>query len=569
MTPIEKDKLEALCKKWKLSELGISKGIYMADDNTGITMNLRGDVPVVGVTIAGTLHTEGHGNLKVPDLQAEADQIMKSKTIPKSKSPAIEQKGSNPISGGINKAPESRLGTETVKDTKPGNETMKGAIPSESKLGTGDTPAKKGTTTAICQSCNCTITGTIDIFRKIQDEYGVIYCQKCSEDADGKHDTKEEPSKASADQKVAGNVPATPAKPEAKTLKVPMCSDCGIEVPHKEALDCVTNEEKVRCGDCREKHYEKEHQETKDAKDAKAEEHKARPEEPKTPVIRQPDARIPVQAHTPQGSIIKGFQPSLKEIGKIKIGGKGEERAKAGGGTFRLPVKFDHFEIVSLVRDEKGDLIRDPIMDSLGEIPQSLDIMLLFNDPTLNFTSRYNQYQGGKCLCQGDGVTARQVDGAQVECNPDTCPQFTQKKCKPNGILSVILTKSPRLGGVYKFRTTSFYSIRSILSSLFFLSNLTGGVLAMIPLKLTVSPMQVQPKDTAKPQTIFVVNIEFSGTAPELLQKTFDVQKYQSAMRENIIKLESTARAVLTAPESKEEIKDIEAEFYPEKQEAK
>jgi len=86
----------------------------------------------------------------------------------------------------------------------------------------------------------------------------------------------------------------------------------------------------------------------------------------------------------------------------------------------------------------------------------------------------------------------------------------------------------------------------------------------MIPLKLTVSPMQVQPKESAKPQTIYVVNIEFSGTASELLQKTFDVQKYQSAMRENIIRLESTARASLTAPETKEEIKEIEAEFYPE-----
>jgi hypothetical protein len=40
-------------------------------------------------------------------------------------------------------------------------------------------------------------------------------------------------------------------------------------------------------------------------------------------------------------------------------------------------------------------------------------------------------------------------------------------------------------------------------------------------------------------------------------------------MRESIVKLEGTARKVLTAPESKDEIKEIEAEFYPEKQEAK
>lgn len=515
MTPIEKDKLEALCNKYGLSELGISKGIYMADDNSGITINLRGDVPLVGITIAGTLHTEGHGNRKVHDIQAEINNIMKSK---KSRSPVSEQV-------------QSAVVTPQTKDA---------IFP---KLGTGDTPAK-GTTTGTCSACSCKISGTLDEFTKIQDKFGTIYCLLCIENADG----KPQPVKPSEPkQDVKPGIPSTPVKP----VVIRACKTCGIELSGARALECYQKDKPFTCEECESTQEE------------------AAPIKPlPTTPARQPDARIPVQAYTPQGSIIKGFQPSLKEIGKIKIGGKGEERQKAGGGTFRIPVKFDHFEIVSLMRDEKGDFVRDPVMDSLGEKPQSLDIMLLFNDPTLNFVTRYNQYQGGKCLCQGDGVAARLVDGAQVECNPDTCPQFTSKppKCKPNGILSVILTKSPRLGGVYKFRTTSFNSIRSILSSMFFLSNLTGGVLAMIPLKLTVSPMQVQPKDSAKPQTIYVVNLEFAGTAPELLQKTFEVQKYQSAMRENIIKLESTARAVLTAPESKEEIKEIEAEFYHEQQ---
>lgn len=532
-------KVKALLIKKGYKESDMTKNWFFIEDGSDRAADLRKDAPIIGILISGNIVTSGHGNLKVEDDITEVEAIMKSKTIPTPKSPATDlsappkadAQGSNPASGGIDKGTQSRQMSEP---TKP--------IPSESKLSAGDppiTPIKKGTTTAICQSCKCEITGTIDIFRQIQDEYGVIYCQKCSEKADGKVEVKEEPPKASA-------------KSEPK-MPVKTCKSCGLELSGARALECFQKDKAFTCEECE--------------------------SEPQVPEVtkqqipaRQPDARIPAQTYTPQGNIIKGFQPSLKEIGKIKIGGKGEERAKAGGGTFRLPVKFDHFEIVSLMRDENGDFIKDPVMQTLGESPKELDIFLLFNDPTLNFVSRYNQYQGGKCLCQGDGVKATvsipDKNGNKIiDCDPNTCPQFAQKKCKPNGILSVILTKSPRLGGVYKFRTTSFNSIRSILSSLFFLSNLTGGVLAMIPLKLTVSPMQVQPKDSTKPQTIFVVNIEFSGTAPELLQKTFDVQKYQSAMRENIIRLESTARAILTAPESKEEINEIEAEFYPKQTE--
>ncbi|KCZ71622.1 hypothetical protein ANME2D_02357 [Candidatus Methanoperedens nitroreducens] len=278
----------------------------------------------------------------------------------------------------------------------------------------------------------------------------------------------------------------------------------------------------------------------------------------------KPDARLPVRTYTPQGSMIKGFIPQLKEIGKIKIGRKGAMKESSGGKQFRLPEKFDHFEVVSVLRDEKGDFIPDQIMQALGENPKSLDIMLLYNDPTLNFVTRYNYYRGGKCLCQGDGQQAKNIDGDTIECNPDACQDFQQKKCKPNGILSAILTQSPRLGGVYKFRTTSYNSIKSILSSLFFLRSLTGGVLAMIPLKLTVSPMTVQPKDSPTTQTIYVVNVEFDGTAQQLLQTTVEVSKYQGAMRAQIIELENTARLALAAPESEMEIRDIEAEYYPE-----
>lgn len=372
--------------------------------------------------------------------------------------------------------------------------------------------------------------------------------------------------------------PDTP-KPEKKYF----CSECRKPTNKTQAEKSFAEYIKTLCSDCYNKagnaKYQAEKESAQDPQVSKPSEQIEKIEEPKKDirlpdvVNRQqhpakPDAMLPVRSYSPQGSIVKGFVPRLAEIGKIKIGRKGTNTTQSG---FRLPEKFDHFEVVSILKDEHGNFIPDPIMAELGENPKSLEVMLLYNDPTLNFTTRYNEYKGGKCQCQGDGQTAHTIDGNEIACNPETCAKFKDKKCKLNGILSVILTKSPRLGGVYKFRTTSFNSVRSILSSLFFIRSLTGGVLAMIPLKMTVSPMQVQPVGIAKAQTIYVVNLEFAGTAQDLLKKTVEVSQYQQIMRAQIQELEATAKLSLKEAESKEEIDDAVAEFYVEtaQQEAK
>lgn len=338
------------------------------------------------------------------------------------------------------------------------------------------------------------------------------------------------------------------------------CRECGKLMDRVQAAKSYAAHDVVLCVDCRELTKPAPKPESKIIEEPKVKEVEViQPDKTE----HKPDARIPVRMTIPQGNYIKGLVPMMKEIGKIKIGSKGEAKTSQKGTQYRPPVKFDHFEIVSVMRDEHGNLISDPVMKELGENPKELEIYLLYNDETLNFTTRYNEYKGGKCQCSGDGVKAHILNGDEIECNPEACKVFKEKRCKPNGILSVILTKSPRLGGVYKFRTTSYNSIRSILSSLFFIKSLTGGVLAMIPLKLTVSPMTVQPKDSATTQTIYVVNVEFAGTVQQLLEKTVEVSKYQSMMRGQIRELETKARIALTAPETEEEIKEIEAEWYP------
>lgn len=285
-------------------------------------------------------------------------------------------------------------------------------------------------------------------------------------------------------------------------------------------------------------------------------------------VIHNPAAPLP-PAFQPQGMMIMDIQPGLAEIGAIKIGGKGEERKGQSGQPYRLPMKYDHFVIRTKQKDDKGDYIIDPIMKEWGfsgtvdEGPVELDIFLLYNDPTANFLTSYRQYKGGKCLCSGNGIEAVQADGTKIQCNPKSCPISISKQCKPNGILSVVLKDAPTLGGVYKFRTTSFNSIRHILSSMFFIQSATGGFLANIPLKMTLSPKSVNPIGSPTAQTIYIVNLEFPGNVEELHKTTLELVKGRASMQQEILAIEAQARLAICEPESGEEIQEIESEFYP------
>lgn len=297
-------------------------------------------------------------------------------------------------------------------------------------------------------------------------------------------------------------------------------------------------------------------------------------------IIHNPAAPTPAPFQ-PHGMMIMDIQPGLAEVGAVKIGGKGEERkSQKSGQPFRLPVKYDHFVILTKIKDDVGNFIVDPIMkkwgfengarnSSFGDIPdgpKELDIYLLYDEPTSNFMTSYKQYKGGKCLCSGNGIEATKDDGTKIQCNTETCTFFKSKACKPNGILSVILNDAPTLGGVYKFRTTSFNSIRQILSSLFFIRDATGGHLANIPLKMTLTPRIVNPIGSPTAQTVYLVNIVFPGNIDDLHKKTIELAKERATMRKEILAIEAQARLAICESETTEEIQDVEAEFYPEKE---
>jgi hypothetical protein len=294
----------------------------------------------------------------------------------------------------------------------------------------------------------------------------------------------------------------------------------------------------------------------------------------------------------PKAMMIKNLCPGLQEVGKIKIGNKGKVRQSGGGKEWQPPQKLDHFLITTLERGADGNYVVDRrLQDKFGgEACKSIPVRLIYDDIALNFASRYICYYGKTVFCSGDGETAQRMqrDGSHQTINcpcerqdpkyagdngpkgPDCLGGNNGKgKCKINGILSAIIDGADSVGGVWKFRTTSYNTVVGIMSSLALISRITGGRLAGIPLNMTVSPKTTQDPVGGGQVTVYVVGLTFAGNM-EMLRNTgyqiaMDEAKHGISMKE----IEARAMTLLShVPTSgalgDEDAEDVIEEFYPE-----
>lgn len=277
-------------------------------------------------------------------------------------------------------------------------------------------------------------------------------------------------------------------------------------------------------------------------------------------------------------SMIKGLIPTLPERGKIKIGTRGEMRKSARGTEFQPPQKLDHFVVTTLQRGDDGNFIPDEtLMARLGDKPTEIPVRLLYDDPALNFPTRYACFVGRSLWCSGDGEVAIRAPATptgqpqQVDCTCERAdPAYKgNDKCKMNGSLSVLIEGAGGIGGVWKFRTTSYNSIVGIMSTLAFIRSMTGGVLANIPLKLKVQPKQAAAPD-GNPVTIYVVSLEFDGDMPGLQEIAHGIALGRAKMNISIEHIEDEARRMLAlaapshVPLAGDDANDVIEEFYPE-----
>jgi len=210
----------------------------------------------------------------------------------------------------------------------------------------------------------------------------------------------------------------------------------------------------------------------------------------------------------------------LQRIGNIKMGRKGKAMKKRGSEeTYRLPEKFDHFEITTMERDEHDDWKPDvDLIELLGKDPKEIPVMVPFDHIMDIFPHELAWWKSSRRMCHGNGVVGLRYDEKtdteqemKCRCELFTGAGGTKRVCKKNGILNVIITASGRIGGVYQLRTTSGATISNIKASVKLIQSFTGGPVAGIPLMLTIQQQWAYPivKGVKQKTKIFVAGLDF------------------------------------------------------------
>ena len=294
-----------------------------------------------------------------------------------------------------------------------------------------------------------------------------------------------------------------------------------------------------------------------------------------------PERFVKIEGKQPREAyrMIKNITPKLAEAGKIKIGGLGQERKARGGGTYRLPQKYDHFIITKTNRNKAGDLEIDTgLMDGLepdsdGQV-RAIPIMLHSDVIDEVFPTAYALYSGRRCVCRGDGETAlrreviqKQYTGKskEMEC---PCSYFKAESgpvCKANGkfFCSITVPGSAIAGAVHAWRTTSIISIEQMFGSLLQIRTICG-TLRGVPLWLRVKPITVEPPGSKGGITVYCCHVELRAADIAVIQQNaIEVAKMRRALGGD----DGNYGRTLTLPahdESTEEQGDIANEFYSE-----
>lgn len=260
--------------------------------------------------------------------------------------------------------------------------------------------------------------------------------------------------------------------------------------------------------------------------------------------------------------IKNGLTKRFAEIGKIKIGGKGETRKSKDGKEYQLPVRFEHFVVTTTEKGKDGNFIIDnEIMKQLGQEPKEIPIRLPFDSIDMNFFTSFQYYHGKKCLCHGDGIDAVRItkDGTEkkIKCDPSTCEFLQEEKCKPSGILSCHVPFSMDVGGIYRFRTHSWNTVSSILAALEYIKDNTRGILQGLPLKLKFLKKATQEHGNVNIVTIVLDGIEMMKMRQLALEEFENRVKLGVDMK----LLENQARDAGFEIDT-DDPADVEAEYY-------
>jgi len=218
---------------------------------------------------------------------------------------------------------------------------------------------------------------------------------------------------------------------------------------------------------------------------------------------------------------IKGLseQRRLPRCGKIHLGVK----AKNKNGV-EYPKAVDYF------------VVPPEVAEVYGENPRQLNILIPVEDEEIWASQYYRCYSMTRGLvCRGDGETCRRMIDTETgaTANRDTkevvwkndlpclgreCPAYQGKKCKEVMNLQFLLPDVPGLG-VWQIDTGSINSIRNINSASELIRGICGRI-RMMPLTLTMEPIEVVNPDDGKKKKVNVLNLRVNKPLQSLLADT-------------------------------------------------
>jgi len=224
---------------------------------------------------------------------------------------------------------------------------------------------------------------------------------------------------------------------------------------------------------------------------------------------------------------IKGWSDKIRltRLGKIRLGIK----AEAPSGAL-YPKQVDYF-VVNEDAATSADAAAS-FHHVYGAEPRELDIAFPTEDPEEwagQWLRMYSRTWG--LICRGDGETATaKIDPAtgtwvsrdsqdsvlkEIPGCGESCPNFQSKppRCRPVMSLQMILPHVRGLG-LWQIDTSSFHSIRNINSQVKLIQALVGRI-SLIPLKLRIVPLKVQPAGQPS-KTVHVLDLQISVTLAEL-----------------------------------------------------
>jgi len=255
---------------------------------------------------------------------------------------------------------------------------------------------------------------------------------------------------------------------------------------------------------------------------------------------------------------IKGLSDQLRfpRLGKIRLGIK----AKNEKGQ-EYPKAVDYFVCDNL-----------EFQEVYPERPKVLDICFPTDNPEDWASQFYRAYSRTRGLtCRGDGETCnRLIDAStgesaiadsqakktawkELPCQGRECEYYKAKTCREMMFLQFLLPKVRGLG-IWQLDTSSQNSIININSAVELLRKAKGHI-AMVPLRLSVVPLEVSPEGRKK--TVYVLQLDIPMRLAELRGSTM-LPDPEDLMPEDLYLTEEQQKASQEA--ETEQVEEVEQE---------